>query len=103
MSSLPILQQYVVKRMNIRDKEIRQSAEIEVRALCSLDHPNIVKYNEWIERSFEFFIVMEFCEGGDLAKKIDKQKEIGRRFKEEKIIQWTIEMCHALQVSNFTV
>ena len=90
--------QYIVKKMNILDAEILKSAQTEVKALCSLDHVNIVKYKEWIQESRHFFIIMEYCDGGDLAMKIKKQGTT--KFPENKVIQWTIELCLALQVNR---
>ena len=98
---MAIALQYVVKRMNIVDDDIRKSAEVEVKSLCSLSHINIVKYVEWIQCNNDFFIVMEFCQGGDLADKITRQRTVVKaNFSETKVIQWTVEMSRALQVAN---
>jgi NIMA (never in mitosis gene a)-related kinase len=52
----------------------------EVNILRDLKHPNIVKYLDRIidKQNSKIYIIMEYCEGGDLAnflKKIKKEKE----------------------------
>lgn len=42
----------------------------EVEILKTLDHPNIVKVFEYFEDDCNYYIVMEYCEGGDLFDKI---------------------------------
>ena len=34
----------------------------------SIDHPNVLKYYECFEDEFNYYIVMEFCKGGELLK-----------------------------------
>ena len=52
--------------------------------LYGLEHPNIVSYFEHF--TFEhFYIAMEFCDGGDLSKKIKEQN--GKWFKEEEVLK----------------
>lgn len=38
----------------------------EIRILNTLDHPNIIKYYEEYENDKYIYLVMEYCEGGDL-------------------------------------
>ncbi len=47
--------------------KMKAEAINEVTILSKLEHPNIVKYyDSFIEKNF-LNIIMEFCEGGDLA------------------------------------
>ena len=39
---------------------------MEVHALASLDHPNVVRYLGYVASPPNFCLVLEFCEGGDL-------------------------------------
>lgn len=50
------------------DKE-KQQLVSEVNILRELSHPNIVKYYDRIidKANATIYIIMEFCEGGDLA------------------------------------
>ncbi|KAM6361480.1 serine/threonine-protein kinase Nek1 isoform 12-T22 [Alca torda] len=71
-------QQYVIKEINISkmsNKE-REESRREVAVLANMKHPNIVLYRESFEENGCLYIVMDYCEGGDLFKKINAQKGI---------------------------
>ena len=48
------------------------SVFVEVEILKSLDHPNILKVFEYFEDPTRYYIVMEFCKGGDVFDKLEK-------------------------------
>ncbi|KAL8207260.1 UNVERIFIED_CONTAM: Serine/threonine-protein kinase Nek1 [Gekko kuhli] len=60
-----------------------------------MKHPNIVLYRESFEESGCLYIVMDYCEGGDLFKKINAQK--GVLFSEDQIMDWFVQICLALK------
>lgn len=41
------------------------------------------------------YIVMDYCEGGDLFKRINAQK--GILFQEDQILDWFVQICLALK------
>ena len=41
-------------------------------------------------------IVMEFCVGGDLAKQIDKQRELGKSIVHEVLLEWILDLASGL-------
>lgn len=45
----------------------------ELEILKTLDHPNVIKFHEIYEDSQYFFIVQEYCGGGELLKQITKK------------------------------
>lgn len=47
----------------------KQQLVTEVNLLKGLDHTNIVRYEDRIvdKKSTKVFIIMEYCEGGDLG------------------------------------
>ena len=47
----------------------------EIKTLASLDHPNIVKYYETYESPNYLYLVMEYCEGGELFKRLTEKRE----------------------------
>ncbi|EMP28924.1 Serine/threonine-protein kinase Nek1 [Chelonia mydas] len=70
--------QYVVKEINISkmsNKE-REESRREVAVLANMKHPNIVLYRESFEENGSLYIVMDYCEGGDLFRRINAQKGI---------------------------
>ncbi|XP_042264389.1 ribosomal protein S6 kinase alpha-6-like [Thunnus maccoyii] len=90
--------QYVIKEIygisRMSSKE-RQKAQKEVEVLANMSHPNIVQYKESFEEEGCLYIVMDYCEGGDLLKKIKSQK--GELFSEEQILDWFVQICLALK------
>lgn len=47
----------------------------EIKILARLDHPNICKYYETYESPRHFYLIMEYCGGGDLFDKITAKEE----------------------------
>ncbi|XP_044153001.1 serine/threonine-protein kinase Nek1 isoform X2 [Bufo gargarizans] len=89
--------QYVIKEISISkmsNKE-REESRREVAVLANMKHPNIVQYRESFEESGCLYIVMDYCEGGDLFKRINTQK--GVLFSEDQILDWFVQLCLALK------
>ncbi|XP_034565573.1 serine/threonine-protein kinase Nek1 [Notolabrus celidotus] len=89
--------QYVIKEIGISgmSSKERQESRKEVAVLANMSHPNIVQYKESFEEGGCLYIVMDYCEGGDLFKKINSQK--GVLFTEEQISNWFVQICLALK------
>ena len=62
----------------MREKE-KQLLVSEVNLLRELRHQHIVRYYDRVidRATTKLFIVMEYCEGGDLASLISQQKKEG--------------------------
>ncbi|XP_067454559.1 serine/threonine-protein kinase Nek1-like [Thunnus thynnus] len=90
--------QYVINELydisGMSSKE-RQESQKEVEVLAKMSHPNIVQYKESVEVKGCLCIVMDYCEGGDLLKKINSQK--GELFSEEQILDWFVQICLLLK------
>ncbi|KAG9332683.1 hypothetical protein JZ751_014781 [Albula glossodonta] len=90
--------QYVVKKLNLRtsSKRERRAAEQEAQLLSQLRHPNIVTYREsWEGEDCQLYIVMGFCEGGDLYHRLRQQK--GELLSERQVVEWFVQIAMALQ------
>ncbi|XP_051529009.1 serine/threonine-protein kinase Nek4-like isoform X2 [Myxocyprinus asiaticus] len=90
--------QYVIKKLNLRtsSKRERRSAEQEAQLLSQLKHPNIVTYREsWEGEDCQLYIVMGFCEGGDLYHRLKQQK--GELLLEKQVVEWFVQIAMALQ------
>lgn len=97
--TLPCLLQYVIKKLNLRGASSRErrAAEQEAQLLSQLRHPNIVTYREsWQGDDGHLYIVMGFCEGGDLYHKLKEQK--GKLLPENQVVEWFVQIAMALQV-----
>ena len=69
----------------------------QAKLLSQLRHPNIVSYRDSFQDTDGFlYIVMNFCEGGDLYTKIKSQK--GKLMEETRIVEWFVQIAMALQV-----
>ncbi|XP_069905002.1 serine/threonine-protein kinase Nek3 isoform X4 [Oryctolagus cuniculus] len=97
-----------------------QKSRKEAVLLAKMKHPNIVAFKESFEGEYELpyicallnlfmatatflktlifvlaeghlYIVMEYCDGGDLMQKIKQQK--GKLFPEDTILNWFTQMC----------
>ena len=56
------------------------------------NHPNIVRVREsYKTKKGHLCIVMDYADGGDLAKAIEEQK--GKYFSESKILDWFTQIC----------
>ena len=77
-------------------KKERAAAEQEAKLLSTMKHPNIVAYRESFEENGFLYIVMGFCEGGDLYTRLKEQK--GTLLEEKQLVQWFVQITMALQV-----
>lgn len=68
-----------------------QKSRKEAVLLAKMKHPNIVAFKESFEAEGHLYIVMEYCDGGDLMQKIKQQK--GKLFPEDTILNWFTQMC----------
>ncbi|XP_074692511.1 serine/threonine-protein kinase Nek4 isoform X3 [Strix aluco] len=90
--------QYVIKKLNLKNASNRErkAAEQEAQLLSQLKHPNIVTYREsWQGEDGLLYIVMGFCEGGDLYHKLKEQK--GKLLPENQVVEWFVQIAMALQ------
>ncbi|TWW61624.1 Serine/threonine-protein kinase [Takifugu flavidus] len=91
-------QQYVIKKLNLitSSKRERRAAEQEAQLLSELRHPNIVTYREsWEGEDCQLYIVMGFCEGGDLYHRLKQQK--GELLPERQVVEWFVQIAMALE------
>ncbi|XP_041129918.1 serine/threonine-protein kinase Nek1-like isoform X3 [Polyodon spathula] len=83
--SKPLIQQNkqteIPHRMSNKERE---ESRTEVAVLANMKHPNFVQYKESFEESGCLYIVMDYCEGGDLFKRINNQKPV--LFSEDQLI-----------------
>ena len=87
-----------VKVMKIRalPKKEREACRTEVDLMKRLTHPNIVHYKESFlsKNKDSLCIVMEYCDGGDLSNKIEKQRN--RLMSESFILNYFVQMTLGL-------
>ena len=96
-----------IRAMKIIPKKIKRGtnqtneADVinEVYSLIKMDHPNIVKIFEFYNGKKEYFLVMEYCGGGELFDKIIKSKltEIQCAYIMYQILS-AINYCHNMKL-----
>ncbi|XP_024919721.1 serine/threonine-protein kinase Nek5 isoform X2 [Cynoglossus semilaevis] len=78
--------QSVIKQIDLRmlSMKEKEASKTEVLLLSKMNHPNIVSFITSFKEGSTLFIVMEFCDGGDLMRRISMQR--GLPFSEEQNI-----------------
>ena len=78
----------------------------EITILKNLDHPNIIKYFETYENNKYFYIVMEYCAGGELFDVIAKKAQKEGSFNESEAAEMmkkllkAINHCHSQNIAH---
>eukprot|EP00965_Chrysotila_dentata_P195717 6177143-Pleurochrysis_carterae.AAC.1 len=91
--------QCVMKRMVLRslsDKE-RDSAHQEAEVLRNLSHPNIVAYVDALSTRSKLYLIMQFCDGGDLEQRLQALKKENGTLPDNQLLDWFVQMTLALQ------
>ena len=85
-------------RANIEGTEAMKYLKNEIIILQHLKHPNIAKYEDVKKTKKHFYIVMEFCNGGELSKALEKyQSKYGCSFPEEIVQHLMRQIINAFQ------
>lgn len=74
-----------------------QDAVKEGRLLAAFKHPYVVRYRESFIDSGWLCILMDYCEGGDLARQIDQAKKKRQPIPEDQILRWITQALLALK------
>ncbi|XP_044139477.1 serine/threonine-protein kinase Nek5 isoform X8 [Bufo gargarizans] len=87
----------VIKEVNLSKmaRKEKEASHKEVTLLAKMNHPNIVKFFASVEENNNLYIVMEYCDGGDLMKRIDQQR--GVLFNEDQILNWFVQISLGLK------
>jgi serine/threonine-protein kinase ULK4 len=67
------IQYYCLKSVDKTQKDLFQN---EVKAMYSLDHPNVVKFFSWYETTNHIWVIIEHCSGGDLKTLLTQDKKL---------------------------
>jgi len=74
----------------------RQDAIKEGQLLSTLKHPYIVRYRDCFTETGWLCILMDFCEGGEVAKQIQDHRRAKKTLPEEQIMKWFTQAILAL-------
>ncbi len=92
-------EKYVIKEINVEklNDENKKLISKDGAMLPNLNHPNIIKYNDFYFPNSCAYIIMEYLEGSDLEKKIIKNKETKTLFSEKQVFKWFSQICNAIK------
>lgn len=90
---------YIMKIIDVTRMDHKQKEEAlnEVHVLKAMRHPYIVTYRESFMDKRCLCIVMDYADGGDMYRKIAKQKQLGKGFPESNIMDWFVQICLAIK------
>lgn len=74
-----------------------QDAVREGQLLAELRHPYIVRYKESFTESGWLCILMDYCEGGDLTKRIEEARKKRTPISEAQVLRWFVQGVLALK------
>ena len=99
--NLSIRAMKVIKKKKKKGTNVTNENEVykEVDLLIKMDHPNIVKIFEFYNGEKEYYLIMEYCEGGELFDKIVKSNlnEIQCAYIMYQILS-AVNYCHKMKI-----
>ncbi|NXS75624.1 NEK5 kinase, partial [Pandion haliaetus] len=90
-------EQCVIKEINLTKMPVKEkeASRTEVILLAKMKHANIVTFYASLQEKNKLYIVMEYCDGGDLMKRINMQH--GVLFDEDQILSWFVQISLGLK------
>ena len=79
------------------DDRERNAAQRECGLLKELAHVNIVQYVESYQEGPSLVLIMEWCQGGDLARHIAGTRNAGGSYQDGLVARWGAQMAMALE------
>ncbi|KAM6316744.1 serine/threonine-protein kinase Nek5 [Aegotheles albertisi] len=87
-----VIKEINLTKMPVKEKEASQK---EVILLSKMKHGNIVTFYASLQEKNKLYIVMEYCDGGDLMQRIKMQH--GMLFDENQILSWFVQISLGLK------
>ncbi|NWS43428.1 NEK5 kinase, partial [Probosciger aterrimus] len=87
-----VIKEIDLTKMPVKEKEASQK---EVILLAKMKHANIVTFYASLQEKNKLYIVMEYCDGGDLMTRINMQH--GVLFDEDQILSWFVQISLGLK------
>lgn len=67
----------IIKKQQLEEADVYQELmRNELQVLEAVDHPNITRVFELMEDDKNFYVVMEYCSGGNLLERILAKKNL---------------------------
>ena len=95
-----IKRKVAIKSLNvnlIKNQQLRERFKKEATALAQLEHPNIVRLNEYIEQQDGVFLIMEYVDGLPLDEHINN---VSGPINEEQLIPLFLQILDAFEYAH---
>ena len=95
-----IKRKVAIKSLNlnlIKNQQLRERFKKEATALAQLEHPNIVRLNEYIEQQDGIFLIMEYVDGLPLDEHINN---VSGPINEEQLIPLFLQILDAFEYAH---
>jgi len=81
------------------DPDLLDDLRNEIGLLRLMDHPNVIKLYEYFEDERNIFLILEFCDGGELFDRLHMQT--GSRYSEAEAGRLMFKMCAAIGYCHY--
>ena len=81
----------VISKSQLQSKIVYQYFNNEIYILKHIDHPNIVKYISLLEQKNDYWLIIEYCNGGSLVKALKYHLTKFNKPVPEKIVRYFIK------------
>ena len=82
-----------LQRTGISNSQLK-NIENEVLVLERSDHPNVVHMVDRMKSKNSYYLILDFCNGGDLASLLNQKERLSEVEAREVIYQVVDGMCH---------
>lgn len=86
----------VISKDSFSDPKLLSGLESEVKIMREFSHRNIIQLHKYFSSEKNFYLVLEYCPGGDLAKFIRRNK----RLSEEHALSFLAQLSEGLSFLN---
>ncbi|XP_049898990.1 serine/threonine-protein kinase Nek3-like [Epinephelus moara] len=86
---------FLIKEIKLDQTSINPALTSEIDFLMNTSHPHTVSLKNSFKDENVYYIVMDYCQGGNLAAKI---REMSDSPQESEVVSWIAEICVALKI-----
>lgn len=90
---------FVAKQIRIEElheRDLNQAVREAMLLAQFSNHPFVVHYSEAFVQDGDLYVIMDYCERGDLERKIREKRERNRRFTEREVLVYFCQMLAAI-------
>lgn len=85
----------IISKSNLTSEQLKsRTIESQVRIMQSVDHPTILKIHDFFEDSSNFYLIMDYVQGGDLFSKMEKYGRFSEKTASKIMKQLLLALSH---------